>query len=138
MVTTTPRRSTTLAERLDNLFKTMRQGPRGEYTTQEVCDGIRAQGGPTISAVYLWQLRKGHRNNPTLEHLGALAQFFGVSPSYFLDEDVSDIDEQLALLGLVHDPQIREIALRAAQLSPAGRRNAAEMIGILQRTEAAR
>lgn len=127
--------SSTLAERLDKLFKTMHPGHRGEYTTQEVCDGIGAQGGPTISPVYLWQLRKGHRTNPTKEHLEALAQFFGVSPSYFMDEDVSDVDEQLELLALLRDRQVQHIAFRAAQLSPPSQRDVTELIEILRRAE---
>ncbi len=128
-------RASTLADRLDKLFKTMHPGHRGEYSTQEVCDGIRAQGGPTISPVYLWQLRKGHRTNPSKEHLEALAHFFGVSPSYFMDEDVSDIDEQLELLALLRDRQVQHIAFRAAGLSPASQRNVSELIEILRRAE---
>ena len=127
--------ASTLAERLDKLFTTMHPGYRHEYTTQEVCDGIRAQGGPTISPVYLWQLRKGHRTNPTMEHLEALAQFFGVSASYFLDEDVSDVDEQLDLLALLRDRQVQHIAFRAAQLPPASQRDVTELIEILRRAE---
>ncbi len=129
------RGTSTLAERLERLFSTMHPRHRGEYSTQEVVDGIAAQGGPTISAVYLWQLRKGHRTNPTKEHLEALARFFGVSPSYFFDEDVSDVDEQLELLALLRDRQVQSIAHRTAALSPASRRSVSELIEILRRAE---
>ncbi len=125
----------TFAERLDRLFSTMHPRHRGEYSTQEVVDGIAAQGGPTISAVYLWQLRKGRRTNPTKEHLEALARFFGVSPSYFFDEEVSDIDEQLELLALLRDQQVRDLARRAAVLTPGSRRVVGDLVDALQRAE---
>ena len=67
-----------LASKLDRLFQAVRPGGRGEYSYQEVADAIRAERGPTISATYLWQLRKGLRDNPTRNHLAALARFFGL------------------------------------------------------------
>ncbi len=110
---------------------------RGEYSTQEVVDGIAAQGGPRISTVYLWQLRNGRRNNPTKEHLEALALFFGVSPSYFFEDDVSDIEAQLEVLVLYRDQQVRHIAERAAATAaalPESRRNdVLELLEILRR-----
>jgi hypothetical protein len=54
----------TLAQKLDHLFATVHP-PKGEYTHEEVATGIRDRGGPTISATYVWQLRKGLRDNPT-------------------------------------------------------------------------
>ncbi len=110
---------------------------RGEYSTQEVVDGIAAQGGPRMSTVYLWQLRKGRRDNPTKEHLEALASFFGVSPSYFFEDDVSEIEDQLEVLALYRDQQVRYIAERAAATAaalPESRRNdVLELLEILRR-----
>src|SRR5690242_13076951 len=80
-----PRR-TTLAAKLDRLFRSIHPRGRGEYTFEEVADAVRRAGGPTISATYVWQLRKGLRDNPTKKHLEALADFFGVSPVYFFDD----------------------------------------------------
>src|SRR2546427_7968433 len=65
-----------LAERVDRLFRTIHPRNRGEYSFEEVAEAIRARGGPTVSATYLWQLRKGLRDNPTKKHLEALADFF--------------------------------------------------------------
>jgi hypothetical protein len=49
-----------------------------------------------------------------------MARFFGVPPSYFLDEQAAaDITAQLELLASMRDNDIREIALRASDLSPA-------------------
>src|SRR5208283_3075416 len=67
---------------------------------------------------YLWQLRKGLRDNPTRNHLAALARFFGVSPAYFFDDDAAEVvDAQLSLLAAMRDASVRSVALRAAGLS---------------------
>jgi transcriptional regulator with XRE-family HTH domain len=124
-----PKRARTLAEKLDRLFHTMHPRQRGEYAYKEVADGIAARGSPTISATYLWELRTGRKDNPTLKHVEALAQFFGVPPAYFLDEDSAErIDEELALLGALRDASVRHMALRAAGLSRASLGTITEMI----------
>ena len=91
--------STTLAERIDCLFRTHRS-PRGrEYTYREVAAAVSGQNGITFSPAYLWQLRTGAKDNPTMRHLEALARFFEVSPSYFFDDELTDFPEtELRLL----------------------------------------
>lgn len=114
-----PRR--TLAEKIDRLFRTIH--PRGseEYSYAEVVEGIRERGGPTISTGYLWQLRNGRSDNPTKKHLEALADFFGVNPSYFFDETAAArIEQELELLAALRDAGVRSLALRASGLSPQG------------------
>src|SRR5579884_390058 len=78
--------SRSLADRIDHLLTTVHPRDRGPYTYEEVAEGIRAQGGPTISAQYLNQLHRGRRDNPTKQHLEALARFFGVPVAYFFDD----------------------------------------------------
>jgi ESX-1-secreted protein regulator len=107
-----------LAGKLNHLFSVVRPANADEYTFEEVAEGIRAQGGPTISATYLWQLRKGVRDNPTKHHLEALSTFFGVPPAYFFDDAEADrINAELALLSALRDTPVRQIALRARGLS---------------------
>lgn len=65
--------SSTLAERIDHLFRT-HLSPRGrEYTYREVAAAMRhgtnGRRGETISAAYLWALRTGAKDNPTMRHL---------------------------------------------------------------------
>src|SRR5438270_311624 len=106
-----PRR--TLAHKLERLFHTMHPKDRGEYSLEEVAEGIRQRGGPTISATYIWQLRKGLKDNPTKKHLEALADFFGVSPLYFFDDEAAArIDAELRLLIALRDGPVRHLALR--------------------------
>jgi transcriptional regulator with XRE-family HTH domain len=114
-----PATSASLADRLDRLFRTMHPTGRAEYTYDEVASAIR-ESGTMISHTYVWQLRKGLRDNPTMRHLEGLARFFGVPTSYFLDEDTAEIDAQLQLLAALREAPVRTIALRAADLSPAG------------------
>ncbi|MFI0418385.1 XRE family transcriptional regulator [Spongiactinospora gelatinilytica] len=115
----TPRQARkSLAAKLDHLFRTVRPKGGGEYTFEEVSDALKARGGPTISGTYIWQLRKGLRDNPTMRHLEALADFFGVPPAYFFDDAAAErIDAELALLTALRDSSIRQIALRASGLS---------------------
>lgn len=111
-----PRR--TIAEKLNSLFASV-QGPRGEYSLEEVSEGIRERGRATISPSYIWQLRKGMKDNPTKKHMEALADFFGVSASYFHDDEAADrIEAELATLSALRDLGVRRVALRAAGLSP--------------------
>lgn len=117
MVESVPGAERTLAEKIDHLFKSVHPA-RGEYTHEEVAHAIRDAGGPTVSATYLWQLRKGIRDNPTKRHLEALSQFFGVQPAYFFDQDVSNrVDAELTLLASLRDVSVRQVALRASGLS---------------------
>jgi transcriptional regulator with XRE-family HTH domain len=117
-----------LADKLDHLFTVVRSG-KGEYTHEQVAKAIEDRSGPTISASYLWQLRRGLRDNPTKKHLEALAGFFGVPPSYFFDEDESErIDAELDLLAALRDASVRQVALHASGLSTQTLRAITDMI----------
>lgn len=127
----------TLAEKVDHLFRTAKP-PTGkdEYTHEQVAAALREAGGPTISATYVWQLRKGIRDNPTKAHLEALAAFFGVAPSYFFDEESAErIEAELDLLAAMRDPAVRSIALRVSDLSTGSIRAILGMVEQARRME---
>ncbi len=132
----------TLADKLNHLFKTVHPRNRGEYSLQEVCDGIRELGGPRMTSNYLWQLRNGQRDNPSKAHLEALGRFFGIDPKYFLDSGTADqIDKELELIVARRDAGIRNLALRASQLTPAALQvalNIIEQVGQLEARAAER
>jgi transcriptional regulator with XRE-family HTH domain len=108
-----------LAAKLDRLFRTVHPPGRGEYSLEEVAEGIRARGGASISGAYIWQLRTGKRVNPTMSTLESLAGFFGVPAAYFLDDEARErIDLQLDVLAAMRDSQVSRIALRSFGLSP--------------------
>lgn len=128
-----PRR--TLAEKVDRLFSQVRP-TKGEYSYEHVASTIRAGGGPTISATYLWQLRKGLRDNPTLKHLEALSTFFGVPAAYFFDDEAAArVDAELSLLATIRDASVRHVALRASGLSPESLDTIADMIERVRKLE---
>ena len=106
----------TLAQKIDALFR----APGREYTYAEVAEGIRRQGGPTIAATQLWELRHGVKANPRIEHLEALAKFFGVPiRAFFPDDELgAALVARPALLHALRDRQIERLALRASGLSP--------------------
>jgi transcriptional regulator with XRE-family HTH domain len=110
--------ASSLAAKLDRLFRTFRRPDQGEYSYDQVARALASRGGPTISATYVWQLRTGRRTNPTKSHLEGLAEFFGVSPAYFFDEAAAGrIDGELELLAAMRDAQVTQIALRSFGLS---------------------
>ncbi|HEY3710595.1 MAG TPA: helix-turn-helix domain-containing protein [Amycolatopsis sp.] len=126
----------TLAAKVDHLFSIVRPREGDEYSFEEVAEGIRAKGGPTISATYLWQLRKGLRDNPTKRHLEALAGFFGVPPAYFFDDaEAERINAELTLLSALRDAPVRQIALRANGLSSKSLEAIADMVDRVRQLE---
>ncbi len=128
-------RRRTLAEKVDRLFKAVHPADR-EYTHEEVATAIRAAGGPTVSSTYLWQLRKGLRDNPTMRHLEALSDFFGVPPAYFFDDELSArIDAELTLLASLRDARVRQVALRTSGLSAESMGAIVEMIERVRQLE---
>ncbi|MEE1938017.1 XRE family transcriptional regulator [Streptomyces sp. TRM 70361] len=113
-----------LAENLDRLFDAIRpEGPRGRrYTNEEVATAVKAaHPGLRVGGAYLSALRKGTKRNPSTELLNALARFFGVPASYFLDErTAARTDAEIELARVAHNLGVRRLALRALELSPEG------------------
>ena len=125
-----------LAEKIDTLFRTVRRPNRDMFSNDEVATACREATGESFSATYLWQLRTGRRDNPTMRHLEALAQFFEVPVAYFFDDDQSSaIARELELLGVLRDAGVRNVALRALTLSPEGIDTLNDMIDVLVRRE---
>jgi transcriptional regulator with XRE-family HTH domain len=104
--------SATLAERIDHLFRTQ-LSPRGrQYTYREVAAAVTGQNGATFSPAYVWQLRTGAKDNPTMRHLEALARFFQVSPSYFFDDELTEFpDTQVRQLVASRNETLRQMSV---------------------------
>ncbi len=118
-----PAPGTTLADRLNYLFVIVHPRDRDEYTLEEVATGMAERRGVSITSAYLSQLRKGQRTNPSRDILEGLADFFGVNPSYFFDEEVAQtVAAELELYAVMQDAEVRRIALRLPDLSPANLR----------------
>jgi transcriptional regulator with XRE-family HTH domain len=135
----------TLAERLDQLFASVPRPDGQEYTNEYVANAVTAKG-VTISQSYIWQLRKQKKDNPTLKHLQALADFFGVPPAYFFDDAVAgQIDEQIEALRAERErlsedssgTEAQLMAMRAGELSPDRRRQVMELLDVVYKLEQA-
>jgi transcriptional regulator with XRE-family HTH domain len=108
-----------IAQRLEHLIATAHPAGRGPYLLREIADGINAAAEEKIvSVAYLSQLRLGQRATPSFKILQAIAQWFGVPPSYFSDDvTTDDASQQLELLQALQDASVRSVALSAAGLS---------------------
>jgi transcriptional regulator with XRE-family HTH domain len=62
----------------------------------------------------VWQLRKGHRSNPSVGILESLSEFFGVQLSYFTEPGLTESEVQYQALlaaGLRNNDLLRQIVL---------------------------
>ena len=126
----------TLADKLDDLFRSIHPQDRGPYSAEEVAASLVKRGGPTISGTYIWQLRTGQRDNPTKRHLEALALFFGVPVAYFFDDDSSAaLRVDLENLSSVRDSGAADLALRLSGLTHPSMAAVAKVVDALQRAQ---
>jgi transcriptional regulator with XRE-family HTH domain len=118
-----------LSVKLNKLFDTMRKPSAPLLSNAAAAEAITKQTGVSISPAYIWQLRTGVKTNPTVQHLRAIAKFFGVSPSYLIDPGVHpEIDAQLDLLQALRDSGVRDLAMRAHGLTPESLNSVASMV----------
>ncbi|RJQ67615.1 helix-turn-helix domain-containing protein [Pseudonocardiaceae bacterium YIM PH 21723] len=137
---TDPTGARSFAEKLNRLFEVILDGRLARpYRNAEVASAITARG-TTISDTYIGQLRSGRKDNPTLRHVEALAEFFGVPAAYFLnDNDSGRIEQQLRSLeeaqGRAKGSEAKLMALRAAELSTQGRKQVMDMLDTVYQLE---
>lgn len=118
-----------LAAKLNRLFDTMHPAgvaPPSNYTAAK---GIEERTGVKITPQYLSQIRQGKKTNISVIHLRAIADYFGVPANYLIDSSVDErIESQLEMLRVMRDSGVRDIAARAAGLSPKALTNLAALI----------
>lgn len=126
----------TFAERLDLLFKSAHPSGQPEVGYQEVVDAISRGGGPSVTSSYLYMLRTGRRENPSVQLMQSLARYFNVPVAYFLDDKVAaELASQLDLLAALRDSDVQRLALRSHGLSPESRAALSTMIERLRQAE---
>ena len=110
---------TEFAYKLDVLMDTHRSPNGDPYNYNEISKGTGGQ----VSAAYIRRLHNGEAGNPTLSVVRSLAEFFGVSPAYFLEEGTTwgdakhIVSEDEPNMHTV-DSGVRQIATRAGELKP--------------------
>lgn len=125
-----------LAARLNKLFEVMRNANDPPLSNAAAAIAITDKTGVPISAAYLWQLRNGIKTNPTVAHLRAITDFFGLPASYLIDRDTDPaIDAQLNLLQALRDSGVRDLAARASGLTPQALNSLAAIIDHLRELE---
>ena len=122
----------TFAGRLNAIFDTMHPLDRGPWENTEVAAAIKAKvTGVTCSPVYLWQLRHGVRDNPTLKHIQALADFFHVPIIALVGtpEEAAGVHAQMELVRYVrYHPWVEELLALLLSLNPEGQNAVASLI----------
>lgn len=120
---------TELGAKIDRLFEVMRKPNQPPLSNAAAVEAITAKTGVSISAAYLWQLRTGMKTNPTITHLRAIAEFFGVPASYLIDEGEDPrIEAQLQALRTFRDAGVRDLAARASGLTPSSLESIRRMV----------
>jgi transcriptional regulator with XRE-family HTH domain len=109
-----------LARKLGRLFLLHPHDGKA-YTAADVAGAINKRAGKNIiSATYVWQLRVGRADNPTVNRLKALADFFHVPASYLLggdDELDRRTEAELDDLELMQHHRVRQVAYQMAALA---------------------
>lgn len=128
--------SPALASKINRLFETMHRKDDAPLSNAAAAEQITEKTGVPISAAYIWQLRAGRKTNPTVTHLQAIAEFFGVPPSYLIDQGVDPkVDAQLELLQSMRDAGVLDLAMRASGLTPESIKSLRAMIDQARRIE---
>ncbi|MEV0227369.1 hypothetical protein [Streptomyces sp. NPDC050704] len=107
-----------ISARLTHLIATLYPDERTRPGYARLAKEIREVTGGALSSTYLWELTTGRKHNVTVEQLGVLADYFGVPPEYFFNEEVAlRVNAQLQLATALRDAKVRTLALRAEGLS---------------------
>jgi transcriptional regulator with XRE-family HTH domain len=123
--------------RLNRLFETVRSDDGKPFTNAEIVARM-VTSGYQVTAGYISQLRSGLRRRPSITHIEGLARAFGVSASYFFEETIPS-DGHAGVDGPIStivDADVKLMAMRTAQLSDEGRRQALLLVDKIRQREA--
>ncbi|MEV5594460.1 XRE family transcriptional regulator [Streptomyces sp. NPDC052496] len=133
-----------LAEKLDRLFQERSRERGKSLSANDVATEINIRAGEqVISGNYIWQLRKGRKDNPTKRHIEALAEYFGVPAAHFHDQQDTGANGTSAdrpgqapeLLEAMQDAGVIAMAARFMDMSAESRTAVLEMIDRVRKLE---
>lgn len=125
-----------LADKINKLFDIMRKPSAKPLSNAAAAEAITAKTGISISPAYLWQLRNGLKTNPTLQHMQAIASFFGVPAAYLINEGKDEnIEKQLRAAQIFRDAGVRDLAARGSGLTPASLENIMRIVDQVRQVE---
>lgn len=123
-----------IAAKIEYLFNTVRRPDGREYTYDDIERGT----GGRVSRSYVWKLRNGRSQNPSLDVIEALSAYFHVPPEFFFGAvgEAEDAQREAALVAaLLHDPAARRLAEAARGLTPTAVRIVLGLIAALRPVE---
>jgi len=94
---------------LNKVFAVMHRRDTPQVSNSEAARAI-SETGVAITAAEVEQLRTAQIVHPPVEHVSAIAAYFGVPARFLLNGD-PEVDAQLDLLRQLRDNQIRDIHL---------------------------
>jgi transcriptional regulator with XRE-family HTH domain len=122
----------TLAEKLDLLFKAFLRPDGREFSYRQVEEGTNK----AVTGAYVWKIRVGRAENPGYRTLQALARFFEVPVSYFFEEEVTEEDaKNLRLAVELRRDEVADLALRTSELDAQGRRAVSDMVEYVRKAQ---
>ena len=125
----------TLAEKLDLLFETIRKPDGKEYSYEDIEKGT----DKAITAAYVWKLRTGKSKNPGYKMLAILSRFFDVPVTYFFsDESVPnerEFAQDLQLARALRKQGVEEIAIRVSDLDKQAKQDILAMIEYVRQAQ---
>ena len=123
----------TFADKLNYLWENVRSPSGQEYSNNEVAAAVG------VSGTYIGQLRKGSGDNPTKRTIERIADFFGVTPAWFFEDEVTaSIHRRVEILLRLKKNDATNVAARLIGLSPAGLEVADSFLEQLQQVESMR
>ncbi|MBP2371967.1 hypothetical protein [Pseudonocardia parietis] len=126
-----------LKDRINRLVATIHPADRGPYTDEEIVNGIREAGGPSMSVAYFNHLRRGRRTNPTMATIEGIVRFFRVPVgNLFADEYAETTEEDRRILTLVRQAELETLLEMASELPEETRASLARIIEDLHRLHA--
>jgi transcriptional regulator with XRE-family HTH domain len=123
----------TFAEKLNYLFEVVRSPSGQEYSNNAVAAAVG------VSGTYIGQLKSGSSNNPTKRTIERIADFFGVTPAWFFEDEVTaSIHQRVEILLRLKKDNATNVAARLIGFSPAGLEAADSFLEQLQQVESMR
>ncbi len=101
-----------LSERVERLFTTLPKSDRTAHTSASIASDISATCGDTVTADFIDGIRSGAVTDVPDQILCHIAGAFGFDAAYLIDDDCSDLDQQLRLFGELRSAGVPWVALR--------------------------
>lgn len=112
----TPVRS--FAEKLNALIKAMTNDDGSTISANQLVARFNETSPVTMSNGYFSELRAGVVTNPRIDLVEAIADFFGISASYFVSSPDDDVNvERVRLLGAMRRSGVSNLGARTSGLS---------------------